>query len=195
MGEIQSAREAINTYFDELEADLHNKMHRTFLKQETEIQTLLEDIEPHMAKVKEMQESLNSIKTIASDFQSFMAMRMMSQWAQTEEAEQQDWVQTEKFNWVDISVIPYDIKSSKDIPPSIGTIRVKRKCGKVALKMQKSREAQLIGPVGISRSIENIHLKEKLQCKIPLGKEALEILDCGVLPNGELIFCDKKNRD
>lgn len=191
--EIRSARKAINTYFDELEADLTNKVQQAFVKQESQIQTALGDIELHMAKVKEVQENLNCIKSIASDFQSFMAMRMMSQTAQIEEIEQQNWIKSDKFNWNDISIIPCDIKSSRDGPPSVGKIQIQENCCKVTLKMRKSREAQLMGPIGISRNIETIQLKVKLECKICSEYEKQHIMDGGVLPNGELIFCDKRN--
>ncbi|CAC5426501.1 unnamed protein product [Mytilus coruscus] len=90
-GDMQSAREAINTYFDELEADLNNKMQQAFVKEETEI----------------------------------------------------------KICWKTLNLIWL-------------------------------------------RNIETILLKVKLECKIPYEYEKQQIMDGGVLPNGELIFCDKK---
>ncbi|CAC5391671.1 unnamed protein product [Mytilus coruscus] len=193
-GDLQSSREAINKYFDALEADLNNKMQQAFVKQESEIETVLGNIESHMTKVKE-KENLNCIKSIASDFQSFMVMRMMSQRTHTEETEQQNWIKSEKCHWVKISVIPYDIKSSEDSPPSIGQIKVQANCNKVTLKIRKSREAQLIGPISTSRNIETIQLRLKLECKIPCEYKFAEpqIMDGGILPSGELIFCDRKN--
>ncbi|VDI19197.1 Hypothetical predicted protein [Mytilus galloprovincialis] len=191
--EIRSARKAINTYFDQLKADLTNKMQHAFIKQESQIQTALRDIESHKARVQDLKQNLNCIKSIASDFQSFMAMRMMLQTTQIEEIEQQNWIQGDKFNWNEISIIQCDIKSSKDEPPSIGKIQVQENSCKVALKMQKSREAQLIGKNGDSRNIESIQLKVKLECTIPCKYKEQQIMDGGVLPNGELIFCDRLN--
>lgn len=89
-GEIRSAREAIDAYFDELEADFNNEMQQAFFKEEMEIEEALEDLKSHKSQVKEMQENLNIVRVIAPDFQSFMAMRILSQRAHTEHICQQD---------------------------------------------------------------------------------------------------------
>ncbi|VDI03635.1 Hypothetical predicted protein [Mytilus galloprovincialis] len=168
-------------------------MQQAFVKRESEIKTALVDIGSHMAKVKEMQDNVHCIKSIASDFQSFMAMRLISQRAQTEETEQQDLVKSDKCNWVKISVIPYDVKSREHRPSSIGQINVQTNYKKVTMKMRKSREAQLIGQIGTSRNSETIQLRLKLKCKIPCNYVELQIMDGVILSTGEFIFCDRKN--
>lgn len=64
---------------------------------------------------------------------------------------------------------------------------------RIELKVRKTREAQLIGPNNSSKNIESIQLKEKVKSRLPKGNYKFEIMDCGFLLDGNVVFSDRKN--
>ncbi|XP_071179179.1 uncharacterized protein [Mytilus edulis] len=191
--EIETARESINAYFDELEADLMYKLQKTFTEKELEIQNLLVEFHLRDSYVREMQENTNIVKNLASEFQSFMAIRDLVQLTNTAETELQQMFEGESFDRIEIFFDPLNLNMVKVNLPSIGKTEVRVDPSRIQLKVRKAREAQLIGQIRCSRNIESIQLIEKVKSKLPKGRNVLEILDCGFLLDGNLIFSDRKN--
>ncbi|CAC5426504.1 unnamed protein product [Mytilus coruscus] len=165
---IKAHREAINTYFDELETDLMDNLQKTFTEKEIGIQNMLDDFQLRKSNVCEMQENVNIIKRIASEFQSFMAIRKLAKSANSAETDLHHFFENGSLNWTEISYTPTNIDSVKDNLTSIGKTDVKVDPSTIQLKVRKTREAQLIGP--IKSNIESIHLKEKFRNKLPKRK-------------------------
>lgn len=76
-------------------------------------------------KVDGMQENVNSIKTIASNFQSFIAIRELAQWTNKEESDLQNLYKNESFNWTEMSVVPMNLGSVKNTLTDIGQVEIK----------------------------------------------------------------------
>ncbi|CAG2201788.1 unnamed protein product [Mytilus edulis] len=141
-----------------------------------------------------MQENVNIIKEIASEFQSFMAIRELAQSANTAETDLHHFVENGSLKWTEICYTQTNLDSVKDNLTSIGKTDVKDDPSRIKLKIRKTREAQLMGPVKSSSNIENIHLKEKFRNVLPTGNNDFEILDCGFLLDGKVIFSDRQNK-
>ncbi|VDI03631.1 Hypothetical predicted protein [Mytilus galloprovincialis] len=150
--EIKMARDDLNTYFDKLEANLLIDIEKTFTENNFRIQNMLEDFEFRKSKVYEMQEDVNIVKSIASDFQSFMAIRELTKVANTIETELQDFFERGTFHWIEISNSTIILQSVKDNLKSFGKPYVRVIPSKIKLNVQKTRGAQLIGPMKISGS-------------------------------------------
>lgn len=192
--EIKTARETIISYIDSLERDLTIKLHQAYFAKDRQIKQVLTDLEVRKITVDEMQENVNSIKTIASNFQTFIAIRELAQWAHKEETDLQHLFENESFNWTEVSVVPINIQSIKNSFTTIGNIDDKHLPTKTLLKVRKTREAQLMGAGCISAKIDMIILKEKVKVDLPKKDKSHEILDCGILKNGDLLFSDRKNK-
>ncbi|CAG2229214.1 unnamed protein product [Mytilus edulis] len=191
--EIRSTREAINSYLDQLEQDLNNKMQETFTSKELELQNVLADLELRKTKVNEMQANVNVIRDAASNFQTFMSIPEYIKPAHSEETVLQSLCENESFNWNSISVISTNIQLIRDNLTSFGTMRIKRKASNLSMKVQKSRQAQLTATDFVSKRIETMEFKEVFQSQIQDNMGRHEILDCGILPNGDLLFSDRNN--
>ncbi|CAC5393404.1 unnamed protein product [Mytilus coruscus] len=189
--EIRTTREAINSYLDQLEKDLSNKMQETFTSKELELQHLLADLELRKTRVNEMHANVNIIRDAASNFQTFMSIPEYIKPAHSEEIALQSLCETEFFNWNSISVNPTSIQAIKNNLTSFGTMRIKRKASNLSMKVQKSRQAQLTATGFFSKTIETMEFKEVYQNQI---QDRPDILDCGILPNGELLFSDRSQK-
>ncbi|VDI20457.1 Hypothetical predicted protein [Mytilus galloprovincialis] len=192
--EIKTFRETINSYIDSLERDLINKLNQAFEKTDLSIKQVLNDLEARKTKVYEMQENVNSVKTIASNFQTFIAIRELAQWANKEESDLQNLYENESFNWTELSVVPMNLQSVENSFTNMGQIEIKGSSSRTQLKVRKTREAQLISAGCISAEIDMISLKEKVKVDLPKKDKDHEILDCGILKNGDLLFSDRKNK-
>lgn len=180
-------------YIDELEADLLDILQKTFIEREVEIQNKLEDFKLRKLNVCEMQENVTIVQDIASEFQFFMAIREFTKSANIAETDLQQLFNGGSFNWVEILYTPTNLKTMKDIFQSVGKTDVRIGHPRIMLKVRKTQEAQLIGPIDSSRSIESIQLKERVKGRLPKGKKEFDILDCGYLLDGNLVFTDRKN--
>ncbi|CAG2221112.1 unnamed protein product [Mytilus edulis] len=192
--EIKTVRETINSYIDSLERDLTNKLNQAFVKIDLSIKQVLTDLEARKTKVDEMQENVNSVKTIASNFQTFIAIRELAQWANKEESDLQNLYENESFNWTEMSVVPTNLESVKNSFTDIGQIEIKGSSCKTQLKVRKTRQAQLMDTVRMSSDIDVINLKEKVKVNLQKKYENIEILDCAILRNGDLLFSDRQNK-
>ncbi|CAC5391376.1 unnamed protein product [Mytilus coruscus] len=189
--EIRSTREAINSYLDQLEKDLSNEMQETFTSKELELQYLLEELELRKTRVNEMHASVNVIRDAASNFQTFMSIPEYINTAHSEEIALQSLCENESLNWNSISVNPTSIQAIKDNLTSFGTMCIKRKAPNLSIKVQKCRQAQLTPTGFLSNTIETMEFKEVYQNQI---QDGYYILDCGILPNGELLFSDRRKK-
>ncbi|VDI03628.1 Hypothetical predicted protein [Mytilus galloprovincialis] len=189
--EIRLARESINAYLDQLEKDLSNKMEETFTSKELELQNVIADLELRKTRVNEMHADVNIIKDAASNFQTFMSIPEYIKPAHSQENALQSLCETESFNWSSILVNPTSIQAIKDNLTSFGTVRVKRKACNIDMKVQKSRQAQLTATGFFSKTIETMEFKEVYQNQIQDGHD---ILDCGILPNGDLLFSGRSKK-
>ncbi|CAC5391672.1 unnamed protein product [Mytilus coruscus] len=111
---IRTTKEAFNTYLDELEADLLDKLEKTFIEKELQIQNMLKDIELRKSKISEMKKNFTITKSVASQFQTFMVMREFTHLANTAETDLQRLFDSGSFNWIEILGTPADIQSLKD---------------------------------------------------------------------------------
>lgn len=100
---IKTTKEAFNTCLDKLEADLLDKLQKTFIEQELQIQNILKDIELRKSKISEMKENVTIVKSIASQFQIFMVMREFTHIANMVETHLQRLFDSGSFNWTQIS--------------------------------------------------------------------------------------------
>ncbi|VDI03629.1 Hypothetical predicted protein [Mytilus galloprovincialis] len=191
--DIRLTRETINSYLDQLEKDLSNEMEKTFTTKELELQNMLADLELRKTKVNEMQANVNIINDAATNFQTLMSIPEYIKSAHYEETALQSLIENESFNWNSISVIPTSIQAIKDNLTSFGTMRIKRKASNLSITVQKSRQAQLKATDFASKRIETMEFKEVFQSQIQDNIGRHEILDCGILPNGGLLFSDRNN--
>ncbi|CAC5426513.1 unnamed protein product [Mytilus coruscus] len=150
--EIKMTRDALNTYFDDLEADLLVDLQKTFTENELKIQNMLKDFELRKSKVFKMQEDVNIVKSIASDFQSFMAIRKLTKSANSTETHLQNLFDQGTFDWIEISNSTTILQLVKDSLKSFGKPDRRVHPPKIKLNVQKTRGAQLIGPINISDS-------------------------------------------
>lgn len=157
---IKTTEEALNTYLDELEADLLNKLQKTFIEQELQIQNILKDIELRKSKISEMKENVTIVKSLASQFQIFMVIREFTNVANTFETDLQRLFDSGSFNWTEILGTQTDIQSVKYHLTSIGEINVGINPSEIELTVRNYREAQFKGSKG------NVHSKVRVSYKI-----------------------------
>ncbi|CAC5426512.1 TRIM1 [Mytilus coruscus] len=68
---IKTTKEAFNAYLDELEADLLDKLQKTFTENEFQIQNMLKDIELRKSNICEMQENVTIVKSVCFSISNF----------------------------------------------------------------------------------------------------------------------------
>ncbi|XP_071179178.1 uncharacterized protein [Mytilus edulis] len=190
---IRIYRASLNSYLDELEISLTNKLQVTYKSKELEIQNSLADLELRKARVKEMQEHVNLLRSSASNFQIFMSIPEYTQSAHSYETELQGLCENDSFNWTNIALTLTTLQSIKDYLTSFGKISAKRKVSNTPLNLQKTRQAQLTGLRSVSRAINTMQFEENNQFHIPDGGRQHEIVDCSILPNDEFLFSDWGN--
>ncbi|VDI37612.1 Hypothetical predicted protein [Mytilus galloprovincialis] len=142
---IQCVREAANEYLDNLETALRNTMQQSFNQKKAEIENLVKDMEKRKKKITEMKENVDLIKSIASDFQSFIAIRQTAEEVHTEEVELMHLVKDDKFKSVEIRMIPTEFDLLTDHFDSIGKVQIISSPCKISMKNSKIQEAQLSG--------------------------------------------------
>ncbi|XP_052073696.1 uncharacterized protein LOC127711629 [Mytilus californianus] len=191
---VRIFRASLNSYLDELEKNLTNKLQVTYKSKELEIQNSLADLELRKARVNEMQEHVNILRNSASEFQIFMSIPEYTKSAHSYETELQGLCENELFNWTNITLNPTNIMSIKDYLTSFGTISVKRKASNTPLKLQKTRQAQLTGARSVTRKLVTMQFEGKYRLHIPDGDSQHEIVDCNILPNDEFLFSDWGNK-
>ncbi|CAC5426480.1 unnamed protein product [Mytilus coruscus] len=157
---IQCVRDAANEYLDNLETALRNTMQQSFNQKKTEIENLVKDLEKRKKKITEMKENVDLIKRIASDFQSFIAIRQTSDEVHTEEMELMHLVKDDKLKSVEITMIPTEFDLLTDHFDSIGKVQIISSPCKISMKNSKIQEAQLSGASVFPISVEKIKLKK-----------------------------------
>lgn len=150
--EIKITRDALNTYFDVLEVNLQDDLQKTFTENEVMIQNMLKDFELQKYKVCEMREDVNIVKSTASRFQSFLVIRELTKLANTTETGLQDLYDRGSFNWIEISNGTTILQSVKNNLKSFGKPNVRVNPSKIKLCVQKTRAAQLIGPLKLTNT-------------------------------------------
>lgn len=125
---------------------------------------MLQDFESHKSKVCKMQEDVNIVKSIASGFQSFMAIRKLTKSANTAETFLQHSFDQGKFDWIEISNSNTSIELVKEKLKYFGTPDCRVHPPK--LNVQKTRGAQLTRPINISGS------RKKLQQNLKSSKSS-----------------------
>lgn len=192
--EIRLSRKAINMFFDELEKEFNYKMQKIFTKIENEKETLLIQLDMCGERVNELHENINLIRDGATDFQTFMAIPEYVKFAYDAETTLRSICGNEFFNWNSITVITTNMQSVIDNLPSFGTLSIKRKASNVNLKVRRTRQSHYTGTSMFSKKIETIRFENRFRHQIPAAKNTHEILDCGILPNGNLLFSDRSNK-
>lgn len=153
--EIKTTRDTLNTYFDDIEDNLLADLQKTFTEKELRIQTIIQDFELKKSEVCKMQDDVNIVKSIATGFQSFtcfMAIRKVTKSANTAETFLQHSFDQGKFDGIEILNSITSIELVKENLKSFGTPVCRVHPPKIKLSVQKTRGAQLTGPINISGS-------------------------------------------
>lgn len=191
---IRIFRASLNSYLDELEISLTNKLQVTYKSKELEIQNSVADLEIRKTRVNEMKEQVNLLRSSASKFQIFMSIPKYTQSAHSYETELQGLWENDSFNWTNIALNLATLQSIKDFLTSFGKISAKRKASNTPLQLQKTRQAQLTGLRSVSRAINTMQFEENNRFHIQDVEGQHEILDCSSLPNNEFLFSDWGNK-
>lgn len=192
MDEIKRFRELLNAKLDEMEQTLKDTLASDVEKLDSDLDTLLQDVDVHKKNITNLQEEMAVAIRMATDLQVFLGLRPLELRLEEEHA----YLETLKTNKamdevdlvLDIALAMTTISKGSE---SFGMISQLRERNELEFEFRKNEQAQLILPS--VNELSNIKFSEKVQFQLPKGENGVNTLGCYVLPEGLLVFTDDVN--
>ncbi|XP_052064014.1 uncharacterized protein LOC127704155 [Mytilus californianus] len=185
--EIKETRNRINNHLDKIQDDTINTLNLTEEKESRQIEVLLTQLKGKENEVSKCQRNMEKIRQHATDLQTFVSMKQLEKNILTEEQLLRSMVKTRTSKE---SRLSYQVNTAiqKFITEiqSFGEVKMQTKPCAVELTWKKEKQAQIIVPRILSRSIENITLR----LHKTINSIGNNIMGCCTLPDGRIAFTD-----
>ncbi|CAC5426482.1 unnamed protein product [Mytilus coruscus] len=197
--DIRAARASVNVILGKMEDQITMNMNKEFSEKESEIKNLLEKFEKYRCIINKSQECIHTLKMFASDFQSFMAFRKISENVNCVEQATRKVFEGNLLTHIEIameSTVPYSINSNFH---SLGQVNVKHNSPRISLEVRKIQEAQLVSKVLFPVKIPYIQIQVKFSVKLPCSGRSgqrgeVDCFGCCTLGNDDVIISDSLNK-
>lgn len=183
--EIKQTRLAIYSYLDKLEKELLTKLQEASDSAKRHIMELMSTLAEKEKEILECQDNLQSIKSNATDLQTFLGLKQMEAEITKNELFVQSLIDDQKVSQrilhckinQTLNTLTTDVHCFGEVTTPITPCEI-------TLARRKDKQAQMKVAGGPSRSISNICLK----LKHPLTTGGNNITGCSILTGGKLAF-------
>ncbi|CAG2231178.1 unnamed protein product [Mytilus edulis] len=183
--DIEQTRNKINDFLDKIQDNLLKELDFTEENEGKKIKQLLSLIEENEREITDLQVNLTNIKEHASDLQAFLALKQIEKDVSDKAEYIQFVVKSEDMKTKTLSfVVSEKVRNFVGIE-HFGSVVVNSKSCEVVVTGNKTQQAQMTVPNTVSKNIDDIKLKNKMEIKLQGGL----IRGCAILPNGKMMFC------
>ncbi|CAG2186061.1 unnamed protein product [Mytilus edulis] len=136
-------------------------------------------------EITEIQTKIENIKQHATDLQTFIAMKELEERISSKDQFLQSMINSENFKDSEISYNPNaTMQDLANRSKNFGKLKIEKKSCNVVLTRRKDKQAQILLPHILSRSVDNIDLK-LLQT---INEPGDCVRGCCMLPDGKMAF-------
>ncbi|XP_063400251.1 uncharacterized protein LOC134684871 [Mytilus trossulus] len=188
---IKQTRITINTHLNKIQDDIIKKLNETEVNESKIISELLISLKENDREITEIRTKIENIKQHATDLQTFIAMKELEKRISSKDQFLQSMINSENLKHSDLTYNPNS--AMQDLVNRIknfGDVKIEEKPCKVVLKRRKDKQAQIMLPHILSRSVDTINLK-LLQTINETGEY---VRGCCMLPDGKMAFSDNSGR-
>ncbi|XP_063398530.1 uncharacterized protein LOC134683271 [Mytilus trossulus] len=182
---IKQTRITINNHLDKIQDDIIKKLNETEVNESKIISKLLISLKENDREITEIQTKIENIKQHATDLQTFIAMKELVKRISSKDQFLQSMINSGNFKDSELSYNPN--ATMQDLANRIknfGELKIEKKTCKVVLTRRKDKQAQILLPHILSRSVDNIDLK-LLQT---INEPGDFVRGCCMLPDGKMAF-------
>jgi uncharacterized protein YlbG (UPF0298 family) len=184
--EILDMRTQINNHLDKLQEDLMKELTETEKQITDETRCLLVSLDEKQKELVEYQTDLVNIKTIASDLQTFVAVKQIEKDIETHDTYLKSLVNSDSLCQIKLECKIYTcLKTIATAIQRFGEVVVESKpCELVFVRIKDKQAQMMVTDLSPPMSVENIqlNLKQKLNIK---GRN---IRGCSLLPDGRMVL-------
>jgi hypothetical protein len=184
--EILDMRTQINNHRDKLQEDLMKELTETEKQITDETRCLLVSLDEKQKELVEYQTDLVNIKTIASDLQTFVAVKQIEKDIETHDTYLKSLVNSNSLCQIKLECKIYTcLKTITTAIQRFGEVVVESKpCELVFVRIKDKQAQMMVTDLSPPMSVENIqlNLKQKLNIK---GRN---IRGCSLLPDGRMVL-------
>lgn len=188
--EITSFRQEMNELLDRLEAQAFHNLEHIFSKVMTAEKNVIDEMSSKKSEVELFQQQCENVQNFASDLQTFLAIQHISLNLTDEESKfaskiENCYSQNIKFQ-TNEALRSLDTKLKDFGTFTISTINLNFK-----LSQRKAEQAQFMPLAKVQQlDIRKIKMRLTNSFSLPSGRNALNIKDCAILPDGRFVFTD-----
>ncbi|CAG2230465.1 unnamed protein product [Mytilus edulis] len=182
---IKQTRITINNHLDKIQDDIIKKLNETEVNESKIISELLISLKENDREITEIRTKIENIKQHATDLQTFIAMKELEKRISSKDQFLQSMINSGNFKDSDLTYNPNS--AMQDLANRIknfGDVKIEEKPCNLVLTRRKNKQAQILLPHILSRSVDNINLK-LLQT---INETGMYIRGCCMLPDGKMAF-------
>ena len=190
--EIQELRTKINNHLDKLQEDLMTKLTEADKYVTDETCELLVSLDEKQKELTEYQTNIVNIKKYASDLQTFIAVKQIEKYVETQDTCLQSLVNSDSLNQTKLAYkIDTNLKTIVTSIQKFGEVVVESKLCELTFARKKEKQAQMmVVDLSPPMSVENIQLNLKQKINI----KGTCITGCSLPPNSTMILsCSSTN--
>ncbi|XP_063426840.1 uncharacterized protein LOC134710415 [Mytilus trossulus] len=191
--EIQHMRKSISDYLDNLEQDILNDLESKHSKLQSNMATLLQQMEQRASQIDLMQSQFTKMTQYATELQVYIGLREIEK-TTSETTKYIEYLESgDHFGENNLEVnISSALKSILKDVKSFGDININTTSSTLKLKAGRKDQAQHL--VQNVAGIEQIKPSLLTKLTIPKDMGCLYITACLILPDGKFIILDKKQK-
>ncbi|CAG2186029.1 unnamed protein product [Mytilus edulis] len=157
---IKQARITINNHLDKIQDDIIKMLNETEVNESKIISELLISLKENDREITEIRTKIENIKQHATDLQTFIAMKELEKRISSKDQFLQSMINSGNFKDSDLTYNPNS--TMQDLVNRIknfGDVKIEEKPCNLVLTRRKNKQAQILLPHILSRSVDNINLK------------------------------------
>ncbi|XP_071141818.1 protein wech-like [Mytilus edulis] len=181
---IQSMRQSIDNYLNQLEQQLLQDLEIQHSKLKSEMETLLHEVDKRAIQIRKLQNEFSNMTINATELQTYVGLKEIEKITTIEANYIEDLKRGSDLNERNLLVITSPSLASilHDVK-SFGEITVDTRPGNVKANTRRKDQAQYLVPVP---TIDQIKPSFSKILSVPTGK-TFRFVDCCILPNGNII--------
>ncbi|XP_063400250.1 uncharacterized protein LOC134684870 [Mytilus trossulus] len=189
--EVKQTRITINDHLDKIQDDIIKKLNETEVNESKIISELLISLKENDSDITEIRTKIENIKQHATDLQAFIAMKELEKRISSKDQFLQSMINSGNFKDSDLTYNPNSaIQDLVNRIKIFGYVKIEEKACDLVLKRRKDKQAQIMLPHILSRSVDTINLK-LLRTINEIGEY---VRGCCMLPDGKMAFSHYSRR-
>ncbi|XP_071171621.1 tripartite motif-containing protein 5-like [Mytilus edulis] len=192
---IQNLRKKINSHFDKMEQEIEKELNTSVCDLKTKIEDLLHGLKEKQERIAVLQSNIKDLKNHASDLQTFIGSKQLEEKIEAEETYVQSLSEDDRLKQLSLKCTHNEgILNLLQSKTSFGSISIESSSPSVVVKLEKTKQAQIMSASVIPKSVDNVRATLLRKIQIPKGKSCeCNITGCAIFPNGKFIFADCDN--